>query len=98
MKQIDFLPERYREQTARKSAATWRVGVLLLFGGCCAAAAFGQYLRQNRKAALQAAFAVRVQAVLRRQQPGEHGGVRGERQRRRGVGPFQQHPLRRQAV
>ncbi|QDU94763.1 PilN domain-containing protein [Lignipirellula cremea] len=44
MNTIDFLPPRYREQTARRKTQLWRVVVLLLFGCAVASAAAGQFL------------------------------------------------------
>jgi hypothetical protein len=42
MKEIDFLPQRYRDQDAKRQAVAWRLVVLALFGGVVAAAAVVQ--------------------------------------------------------
>ncbi len=48
MKTIDFLPTRYHEQKAKRKTKVWRLLLLVVFGGICAATAFGQYrLRQS---------------------------------------------------
>jgi hypothetical protein len=42
MKELDFLPQRYRDQDAKRQAVAWRLVVLALFGGVVAAAAVVQ--------------------------------------------------------
>jgi len=42
MNSIDFLPNRFREQSARRKTNAWRLIVLLLFGVVIGAAALGQ--------------------------------------------------------
>lgn len=43
MRPIDFLPPKYREQTALDQAKLWHLGVLSLFGAVVAAAAIFQF-------------------------------------------------------
>lgn len=43
MKDIDFLPLRYREQTAHRKTQYWRVVVLAAFTGLLSVAALGQF-------------------------------------------------------
>jgi hypothetical protein len=40
---IDFLPNRYREQRAGRQVKIWQLGVLVIFGGAIAATAIGQF-------------------------------------------------------
>jgi hypothetical protein len=42
MKDIDFLPQRYRDQDAQRQAVAWRLIVIALFGGVVVAAAVAQ--------------------------------------------------------
>ena len=42
MKNIDFLPSRYRERDARRQATIWRITLLLSFGGFLCAATIAQ--------------------------------------------------------
>lgn len=43
MKDIDFLPLRYRDARAQRRAQCWRIAVLLMFGGLVCSAVVGQY-------------------------------------------------------
>ena len=43
MKDIDFLPARYRENDARRKAGVWRFALVLVLGGAVAAASLGQF-------------------------------------------------------
>ena len=43
MKEIDFLPSRYRENDARRRAGLWRFVLVLLLGGAVTAASLGQF-------------------------------------------------------
>ena len=48
MKDIDFLPARYRERGAHRRSQYWRIVVLVTFGGLICAAVIGQYgIRRN---------------------------------------------------
>jgi Tfp pilus assembly protein PilN len=55
MKDIDFLPNRYHEQGARRKAQAWRIMLLILFGGVCAASAVGQqFVRRSVESQIDA--------------------------------------------
>jgi len=55
MNNIDFLPKRYHEQGVRRKSQLWRIILLVLFGGVCAATAVGQQiLRRSVKSQLDA--------------------------------------------
>ena len=43
MKNIDFLPQRYRDNNVRRKAGLWRFVVVLCLGGTVAAASLGQF-------------------------------------------------------
>jgi len=43
MKNIDFLPQRYREEHARRQAGWWRLALIVLFGGIVATASVVQF-------------------------------------------------------
>ncbi len=48
MKQIDFLPQRYRDQHVRRKAGTWRLLVCALFGGAIVVASVGQFWHRRQ--------------------------------------------------
>lgn len=48
MKQIDFLPQRYRDQHVRRKAGTWRLLVCALFGGAIVVASLGQFWHRGQ--------------------------------------------------
>src|SRR5688500_5808847 len=55
MKDIDFLPARYREQYSQRRAQLWRLTVLALFVAGVGATAAGQYtLRRSARQHLEA--------------------------------------------
>lgn len=55
MKTIDFLPQTYRDKSARQRAGVWRLLVVALLGGTVAAASLGQlWHRRSLRAELDA--------------------------------------------
>lgn len=48
MKNIDFLPQRYRDNNVRRKAGVWRFVVVLCLGGTVAAASLGQFAYRGR--------------------------------------------------
>ena len=67
MKDIDFLPAKYREATAHRKTQVWRVVVLIVFAGLLLAAAGGQYglrLGFERKRSMRALNAALVAVTL----------------------------------
>jgi Tfp pilus assembly protein PilN len=55
MKNIDFLPARYRERRSTRNSHLWRLVVLAAFGAAVGATAVGQQLLKNSAAAQVAA-------------------------------------------
>ncbi len=54
MQNIDFLPQRYRDQRTQRKTQIWRLSVLAMLGAVVAAAATGQFvLRRSVAAELQ---------------------------------------------
>jgi hypothetical protein len=54
MKTIDFLPQQYRDKSARRRAGVWRLLVVALLGGTVAAASLGQlWHRRSLRAQLE---------------------------------------------
>jgi hypothetical protein len=70
MKDIDFLPARYREQNAQRRVQLWRVSVLALFVAGVGATAAGQYT--FRRAARQHLEAVSPQHSAARAKSEQH--------------------------
>ena len=66
MKDIDFLPSRYREQRAMRKAKLWQLGVVASFGLAVCAAAGGQtVIRQGFKQQLTVAAARSGDATMK---------------------------------
>jgi Tfp pilus assembly protein PilN len=56
MKNIDFLPARYRERRSTRNSHLWRLVVLAAFGAAVGATAVGQQLLKNSAAAQNGQF------------------------------------------
>jgi Tfp pilus assembly protein PilN len=68
MKNIDFLPERYRERNLKRKAAIWQYALLLGFGGLLMAATLGQLaMKRSVRASLAELKQSRIETNLKRE-------------------------------
>jgi len=68
MKNIDFLPERYRERDLKRKAAIWQYALLLGFGGLLVAATLGQLaIKRSLRASLAELKQSRIDTNLKRE-------------------------------
>lgn len=68
MKNIDFLPERYRERDLNRKATIWQCALLAGFGGLLLAASFGQLaMKRSLQSELHELEPSRIDANLKRE-------------------------------
>jgi len=66
MNEIDFLPDRFREQSSKRRSQVWRIAVLLMLVGVVGVAALGQYAVKRSVTWQLAEFDVQHQAAEQR--------------------------------
>src|SRR3990167_8788255 len=68
MKNIDFLPERYRERDLKRRAAIWQYAILAAFGGVLLVATLGQLaMKRSLHSSLREREGSRSEAKLKRE-------------------------------
>lgn len=99
MQNIDFLPQKYREQTAQRKAQRWRLLVVVGFGLVLAVGAYGQQLLRQ-KAVGQLAH-VRAQYDVSTAQATQLAGIEAELRRERtmaDLATYLRHPWPRTRI
>src|SRR5437763_1826147 len=99
MQNIDFLPQKSREQTAQRKARRWRMLVVVGFGLVLAVGAYGQQLL--RKKAVEQLAQVRAEYDVSTAQAARLAGIETELRRERtkaDLATYLRHPWPRTRI